>query len=449
MKKLEEFLNLMEKNGFQRNDRNMAFTLLEEEPAPIEKKEGFFPGLAQTVASGAAKIGTTAIGLPGDILSLTNLVAAPLSKAITGKEPLPFEETIPGKIFPTSSGLEKELHAAMPYLKPKNDFQKFGNDVVGTITSLLTPAGQSKVGMFMKTSPIVRATIKGIGAQLVGKGIENLSGDEKKGAYASSGALFAMSLLDKQGAAKYISNIFQKAEDALTKSGNPIVNASRLRNSLENTKQRLSRGTLSQTESAVVQDIDRALGHFKQDDIPVENLWGITRSLNERRNDAVRAAGANTDRLRARKFYDGIIREVNQELESYGKTNPGFGKPFKEAQTGFGAIARSNVITNWIEKNFGRTMSPQLMHLFGGVGAAGAAKLGSLFSPQGAAVGAGYQSAKILYRVMQSPALRRYYLQSLGEAAKESAQGFSKNIQKLDKGLEKEEVTKQKYTLLD
>ena len=88
-----------------------------------------------------------------------------------------------------------------------------------------------------------------------------------------------MAFLDRQGAGKYISSIYKIAEDALTKANNPSVNAAVLTSKLNNTKSKLSKGTLAPSEAAVVNDIDKALAHVQNGQIPVENLWGISCSL--------------------------------------------------------------------------------------------------------------------------------------------------------------------------
>ncbi len=163
----------------------------------------------------------------------------------------------------------------------------------------------------------------------------------------------------------------------------------------------------------------------------------------------MRAAPSRQDRIRARRFYDGMIRDVNRELAEYGRINPDFGIPFEEAQVGFGTLARSNLASNWIKDNV--TYNPVttgLLHLFGGGLGAAAVKSGVSGTTLGAPL-AVYETGKLLYRINRSPALRRYYFGALQGAARENVQLFSRSIQKLDKALEGKDKKEKSFRLLD
>lgn len=430
----------------------MVYRLIEEEnnqkPNPSSKQ--YLEGLAHAGATQLTSSASAALGLPGDVLGFINdFVARPLTELITGKESLPYEETGIGKIIGTSSQIEKGFHKAIPYTKPRNDYEKFANNLASTTTSLLIPGGQAKVGRFIALNRPTRALLKSVGAEVVKTGAENLSGNEDIGNLAKAGALFTLALLDNKGAGKYVGSIYKNAENALEKAGNPSVNASSLKKELINLRNKLSKGTLAESERAVVTDIEQILGHFKGDEIPVENLWGSVRSLNEQKQKLIRSAASKEGRLRARKFYDSVIGDLNKELTKYGKQNPNFGKPFQDAQEGFGTLAKSNLISNWVEKNLHFSpINKWLPHLFG-AGSIGGTTLG-LVSPSAIAIPtAGYQSVKFLYRISKSPTLRKYYFSTLRSAIREDVATFNKNLKKLDKNLEKEDKDKKPYRLID
>jgi len=428
----------------------------EETKSPLQKsiqgaKELFDieSGLPHQAASTGASIASMALGFPGDILQLVNGLAGGASSLITGKPGKKYEETFLGRNIQTSQQVEDDIHKLLPYTKPRNDYEKTTNNIISNATSLLIPGAQAKVGKFLSTSPVTRAFFKSIGSELIGEGVKDLTADERKGELAKGGALFTMSLLDRQGIGRYVGQLYNRAENALGLARDPSVNATRLVNNLQSTKNRLSTGTLAASESAVVQDIERALSHVQNGQIPVENLWGISRSLNERRQEAMRAAPSGADRVRARRFYDSVIHDVNIELKSYGEINPEFGVPFQQAQEGFGTLARSNAITNWVKNNIkDNPVTTGLLHLFGGGLGAGLVKAGVSTTGVGAPYAA-YQTAKLLYRVMRSPTLRKYYFESLKGASRENAQLFNRSVNKLDKVLEKENENKFKYKLVD
>jgi hypothetical protein len=80
------------------------------------------PKIGRNISRQVSNIGTRAVGLPGDILSTINEYAAkPLSKAITGKKPLEYEETLLGKILPTTETHRKGIEEITgEYFKPQN-----------------------------------------------------------------------------------------------------------------------------------------------------------------------------------------------------------------------------------------------------------------------------------------------------------------------------------------
>lgn len=437
----------------------MSFVLLDEESDQLEPKkasfgEKFKREVKETphkyATKGAAAL-SVPLGLAGDIGQLFNdFIAGPIYAGISGKKAAPYHKTLLGKALPTSQEVEKDIHRLAPITKPRTQAEKEINDIVGTTSSLLIPGAQAKVGRFAKTSPLTRALFKSIGATVLGKEIEDLTGSKEKGNKAKAGALLSMAFLDRQGAGKYISSIYKIAEDALTKANNPSVNAAVLTSKLNNTKSKLSKGTLAPSEAAVVNDIDKALAHVQNGQIPVENLWGISRSLNENKLLAMRGAANKQGRLRAKAFYDSVIKDVNSELGKYGKTNPQFGVPFQEAQEGFGALARSHFLENWVKENISyNPASSGLLHLFGG-GIGALVGKGANLSAQGAAVPAAtYQAVKLLYRIKNSGALRRYYMTALQGAAKENAQVFNRAVKKLDEELQKMDKKNPSFELLD
>lgn len=445
----------------------MSFTLLDEESVTekdtssqeevkgktfsLEEIVRGIKGVPHQAASSAATVTSVGMGLPGDILGLFNdLVAAPLVSKITGKPGVKYEKTPLGKLFPGSTEIEEDIHKLIPYTKPRNSYESSTNDIIGTASSLLLPGAQAKVGRFLKTNPITRAFFKSIGSHLFGEAIKDVTGDEAKGEMAKAGSLFTMSLLDRQGVGKFVSSVYNKASAALKNAGNPQVNATRISNQLLDIKNKLSKGTLAPSESAVIQDIDKALAHIKDGKIPVENLWGISRSLTERSMEAQRAAPSKANRIRARKFYNSLSNAVNKELSEYGKINKDFGGPFEAAQKGFSTLARSNAIENWI----GNTLkynpaTTGLLHLFGGGLGATAVKGGGLSVQSTLAPAAAYQVSKLLYRIKSSPLLRRYYFTALQAASREDAQTFNRALKKMDQSLQKLEEKQKNFKLLD
>lgn len=438
----------------------MAFTLIEEQVAPSSPKKKTFEekgaelaeGVGQAAASGLTSVGSAIAGAPGDVLSFVNEFAArPLTEFFTGEQSKPYEEMGISGFLPTSANIKSQVHKTIPFTQPRNDFQRSANNTVETMTQLLIPGAQAKVGRFFKTDPVTRALFKSIGAEGVKSGIEDITGEEGSGDLAKAGALFTMALMDRPGAKKYVGAIYKNAEKALEQAGNPQVAAGALKNEVTGLRNKLTTGTLAPSEQAVVSDIDEALKHFNGNNIKVENLWGITRSLNEKKQDVLRSAASKQGRERARSLYDGLIRNFNRELSTYGKSNPEFGKPFKDAQEAYATMAKSEFLTNWAKNNLSYIPDNKwLPYIFGGTVGAGIGKATSGISGTSAAAPvAAYQAGKFLYKIQRSPTLRKYYLEALSAAAREDAPLFNKAVEKMDKIIDREDSSKPSYSLLE
>jgi hypothetical protein len=385
-----------------------------------------------------------ATGLPGDIASLINrFVAAPLTE-FAGNKPLPYEETYLGKVLPTSQQTTEGLRSLAPeYLKPQNKVEEFVDDVINDTALLFSPA-KTKVP-YAKTASTAAKYLKpfavSLGANLVGKGVEDISGhDPQKTAWAKTGSLFLLSLLSKPAAAKYASQLYKEAESALPKGA--TVDASRLQNNLENLKQKISAGrpisSLAPSEKFVVDEVDNVLGLVKNGRMDVNTAWASKRSLNEKLEKVLFDTPEKRAQARARKTASQIQHELSQTLDTYGHLNPQFGKPFRSAEEAFGTIAQSNVVSKFVENNLKYSpVTSGLIHLFHGpIGGAAA---------QAAAP---YQVAKLTYRIAKSPTLAKYYGKVLQAAASEDAAIFNRELERLDKALQKEEG-KDRYELID
>ena len=96
----------------------------------------------------------------------------------------------------------------------------------------MLPGAQARIGRFLRTNPVQRAFFKSIGSHLFGEEIKDLTGSEEKGEYAKAGALFGLSLFDRQGIGRFVSATYNRARDALRNLGNPPQNATRYINNL-------------------------------------------------------------------------------------------------------------------------------------------------------------------------------------------------------------------------
>ncbi len=104
----------------------MPFKILPETPKPSSlNAESIHRFPAQALKSAS----TSAVGLPGDILSLPYAGVNKLVSSLGGQN-VPYEQSFLGKALPTSETLSKGLERDVPYLKPKNKVEQFiGKDI--------------------------------------------------------------------------------------------------------------------------------------------------------------------------------------------------------------------------------------------------------------------------------------------------------------------------------
>lgn len=412
----------------------MSFRILPDEP---EKKESKFAKLAKEIPLGAAKTTARAVehglGLPGDILSLLNrFVASPITEKLTGEKGLPYEETLLGKAIPTTETHRKNIQEVTgKSLEPRNRFEKVRDDIVQDTLDYLVPI-KTKVP-FKNT--LTRALSTSIGSNLAGEAVEAYTGSQNKGTWTKLGSAFLLTLLDKKKASSLASELYKQAENALP--ANATTSAAPLSQTLNNLISRMSRGIKAPSEKFVINIAKRVKKKINNGLINVNDAWAAKRGVNEELDKILFETPGKAAQQRARTHAKQITHALNDTLASYGRNNPAFYKPFQAAEESFATIAKSNVISKFVENNLKYSpLTSGLLHLFaGGVG------------PSTSALVAPYSVGKLLYR-MKSPTLRKMYADTLKEAAKENAVGFNNKLRKLDQALQKQEE-KPKFRIID
>jgi hypothetical protein len=421
----------------------MPYELLEEE-VPEENialklgKEGLRQG-----ARTASNIATRAVGLPGDIFSLINqFIAKPATKAITGQEGVPYEETFLGKALPTT-GAHREALASKTgeYLKPRNKIESFVDDVLEDTALLLSPSSVASKGI--KAGGVLKSFFKSVGANLAGETTKQIAGSETAGDITKLGSLLVLSVLDQESAAKQVSKLYKKAENNLPASD--MANAKPLEKNLNNLKNDITKyrpeKNLSTAEKYVVTQADKVMDLIHSGEINVQQAWAQKRSLNEELSSLYKEVPTYKDQKKVRALAKQITSLLNSTIKEYGGKNPAFYKPFKEADKAFGALARSNFVSHWIENNVVQSpLTHGLLHVVGGnIGSVASGTVGAILP---------YQAAKLTYRIAKSPTLAKIYGNTLKSAAKEDVKAFNKYLKELDDAMQKEE-SEDKFEFID
>lgn len=388
----------------------------------------------------ASNIATRAVGLPGDILSLVNeYIARPISEKITGEESVPYEETFLGKTIPTTETHRKGLEEVSgEYLRPRNKVEKFLDNVIEDTTLLFNPTQIARKGLMKGAKPF-RNFAKSLGANFLGETTKQISQSETAGDLTKLGSLFFLSVLDQPNAIKQIGKLYHTAESHLPEAS--FSNASSLDKNLSNLEHTVTKGrpleNLSPSEKFVINQTGKVRNLIQNGEINIPQAISQKRSLNEELAALYKEVPAFKEQKRARNLAKQINGFLNETIREYGKKNPAFYKPYKEADQAFGTFSRSHFIGNWIEKNISHSpITTGLIHLFSPIGTLAA----------GAIVP--YQGIKLGYRVIKSPTLARIYANALKSAAKEDKANFNKYLKELDEGLQKEEQEDQ-YEFID
>lgn len=417
----------------------MPFQLLPEEK---KLEPGVIEQTGRLGAQAAKGVGSTLAGAVGDVGNLLNMIAKPVYEAVSGQPGVEYEETYLGKAFPTTATHKSRLEKGIPYLKPQNKLEKFVDEVASDATAVFLPG--KKIPGIRKAPTLARragnALTTSLGANVVGKGVEMWTGDEQKGAYAKMGSLFLLSMLNRPGASEAASSLYQTADQQLSRAA--TTNATGLQQRLTSLQTRVLAGRgyadLAPSERFVVDQADRVLRQIQNGTINVNTAVAAKRSLNEELTSVLQTAPTRQVGQRARVLATEINHSLRDTLEGYSSQNPQWWTNFSQADQAFGTIAQSNFMTRAINQHIKyNPVTHGLLHLLG-VGTGVATKA---IVP--------YQAAKIAYRAAMSPTIRNHYMKVLTSAAAEDAVTMNKEIEKMDKVLQKEEKSrKKKYQLL-
>ena len=314
-------------------------------------------------------------------------------------------------------------------IQPQNEVEKFADNVVEDLTMLLNPAQVAKTGI-PKGFQLVKNIGKSLFANTAGEVVKQTTGNENLGNYTKAGSLFILSLIDQEAAAKQVGKLYTEAEAHLPSQAK--INAKGLTKSIDSLEHSITKGrpleNLSPPERFVTNQIEKIRNLISNGEISVEQAVAQKRSLNKELSTLYKEVPKHADQKNVKGLAKQLNKFLNNTIEEYGKTNPKFYKPYKEADQAFGTIARSNFVANWVGDNV--TQSPVTHGLL------------SVFGPATKAAGVAlvpYQATKILYRIQQSPVLAKIYQKTVQAAIKEDAILFNKYIKKLDDALQESE----------
>lgn len=387
----------------------------------FESEEETQKNIERSQAMALSRAGEAVLGAPGDIASFVS--------SLFGQEQ---------NILPTSKtlrGLSEK--ATRGFTKPKTEFEETAGELVSDIASMALPGSGHYSFARNIGIPIVGTLVK--------EGLKYLDTGEKAQSYGKVGTMVALDLLSRSsgGARKFAGSLFQQAEEAIPKGLS--IDATGLEKSLNNLEKELSKGGIRPTTKKALEKAAEIKNEIKNGKIDAKRLAAYRPSINE----AIDELGGFQVEV-PKKLKPTTIRNLNQvknevikTLDQYGeKFNPQFFQLHHSANEAWAAYQQSNKIANFIRDKVGFAPKSKAMMALFSLAPKGAIVGLTALSPAaagGAAVGAtAYQGYKILDRVMKSPTLRKYYLNSLKEAAAGNAAATAKNLKGLELNLEKD-----------
>lgn len=383
-------------------------------------------------------LGSLALGTPGDLLRtadtfLVNPIYNAATKFITGEAPPEYEE-----ILPSSAQIKQSVQSLNPeYLATRNDVEELGDAIVEDFASLYAGRQLFKgkipfANTLSKAQQIIRPLGIAIGSNLAETVVKDFTNNDSAAGWAKFGTALFLSMLDKQKAGQYVSQAYKKAEGLLPVDARQ--DASKLVAKISAIQRRASMGSLAPSEKFIVDEIDEILkrGQYVpgtgQATMNVSTITNIKRSLSEKLDKFVYENPKKLAEGRARKLGSGVVKNINEFLDEYGKTNPEWLETYREAEQGFSTLATSNKVGNYIKNNLkSSVLTTGLLKV-----------LGVPIGAKTAAIGAvAYPSLQITYRIAASPLLRKYYGKIVKAAVEENSLLLNREINNLDKELQK------------
>lgn len=325
----------------------------EAEPEPEGAGQKLLRGGLRT----AARVGESALGLPGDIASGTLGLGSYLTGgAIPSYEEV--QEALPVSL-PTSQDIRQKVTQGLTgeYLEPQNKVENFIDNVVGDLVGFMAPGkiltkakwlkGPAlKAAQFLLPSEgagLTAAARRSFASNLAGLATEEITGSKSLGAGAKALTILGSNLYGGRGAIEKLKDQkYATVRDILDKE-KPVIKAPQIRE-LEQELWKASETKLIGSDSKKsLQDLAKSLeATMFYQNAPVETLWNVRTSLrDEMRNGKL-------DHVKPQAYK--VEKELTNLLNEYGSENKLFGQALSEGDALTQGLYASSGITRALDK---------------------------------------------------------------------------------------------------
>jgi len=205
-----------------------------------------------------------------------------------------------------------------------------------------------------------------------------------------------------------------------------------VRSDLEQIEKMLRSGVSTPSKTAVLKPLQDLKAHIKKGRMKVSDARQAKIDINELRESLFDEVKGKTARKGARTKLNDISRALDKGLEGYGKTNPKFYEPYKEANEAYAGFHQSQKV--------GRFLSRMLK--LGKFSKGGLLLLEAILKPTALPYTVGAYGAlkggELLARALKNPTLKKYYSDILTQSLKENGAGTVRSLRKLEEGLRKD-----------
>lgn len=397
----------------------------------------------RNVLRSAARVGETLSGMPGDVVQMGKSLGGWLgnkARSLIGKEALNHEDELQveelkktkdwdvlsrlTESLPTSENLRENVTRKYTgdYLEPQNKWEAFSDDIAQDFASLALPVkGKIPFARAIGTSLIANS-----GGEIAGEFL----GEDAKG-YTKLGLLFSSGMIgqNKGGVKKYINSLYSDMRSEIPEGARVSSKGLEKKlNSIESTLRKGDPGAASKQEA--FKKIDAVRNKIQGGEIPLDEVLELAKDTNE-----VIFSGRDIVRNQ-NKLFD--IREaLHDTTKEYGSRNAAFLDKWKDANQAYAATELSRKVGGWVKKNI---KPKDYMYAASALGLEGAfvgAPAALATAGVGAASASAAYSAEVLKRISKSPALRKYYTNTVNSSLNQNKASFMRNIKFLNDGLEK------------
>ncbi len=371
------------------------------------------------------------VSIPGNLMRFIADYGTTAAEKISGRDLSGFrkglEDTAPFKVLPSSEQSGKTISKLTGGLsEPQSAAEQTYGDVLGLGTLLVTGAQNPA-----KWQTLAKETARAIGVVGAGKAAESLGAGETGKAATELGTLAISSLYRPGAIQEYLGKQFQSLRQSPV--AKRIVPTTDLESSLKQLNQQWSRGGTTPASRAASGKLKELEGIASKGNAEVDELLESYRKVNaeiQDRNlfDSLDKGG----KIQLRKHFDELKNAIGKNIEQ--TTPKDFYDNWRSINQGYSTFAQSRRISDWIAKNkstIAKAALPSaIADIYLSIGAIGPVAAGAAAGMTAKALG------ETMYRISNSPQLRKYYMESLKHITQENGPAAIKSMKKLGMAME-------------